>query len=293
MLAASLIPTEVSGVGVLNAAFEAVVDGLRSSVLGFARPEDPQAFHVPPVISRALLERLGYVDAFPNLLGTLHTFVGDNRRWRAVQAARLADGAPWHSDQTISDVVALPATCYHLYPLVASQTLAQAVTMTAEASCYRHEGSSELGRLRSFRMREIVRIGGPDDVPAWRDEWLARARTWFEGLGLTVSVEVATDPFFGDAARMMAPPQRQEELKWELKADLGTGRAQAIASANYHKDHFGGLFGIQTDGDVAHTACAAFGLERIVLALIAVHGAAPERWPASVRGALGFGGADR
>ncbi|MEO3777816.1 aminoacyl--tRNA ligase-related protein [Micromonospora sp. B11E3] len=290
MPAASLIPTEVSGVGVLNSAFEAVVDALRSSLLGFAEPEDTQAFHVPPVISRALLERLGYVDAFPNLLGTLHTFVGDNRRWRAIQAARLADGAPWHSEQTISDVVALPATCYHLYPLVADQTLAQPVTMTAEASCYRHEGSSELGRLRSFRMREIVRIGGPDGVPAWRDEWLARARTWFDGLGLKVSVETATDPFFGDAARMMAPRQRQEELKWELRADLGTGQAQAIASANYHKDHFGGLFDIRMDGGVAHTACAAFGLERIVLALIAAHGESPARWPASVRGSLALGG---
>lgn len=265
------------------------MDGLRSSLLRFAEPEDAMAFHVPPVISRALLERLGYVDAFPHLLGTLHTFVGDSRRWREIQAARLADGVSWHSEQTISDVVALPATCYHLYPLVAGRVLEQSVTMTAEASCYRHEASSELGRLRSFRMREIVRIGGPVDVPAWRDEWLAQARTWFDGLGLTVSVEAATDPFFGDAARMMASPQRQEELKWELRADLGTGQAQAIASANYHKDHFGGLFGIRAGDGVAHTACAAFGLERIVLALIAAHGDSPERWPASVRSLLALG----
>jgi seryl-tRNA synthetase len=280
---AAVIPTEVSGVGVLNSAFEAIVDGLRSSLSRFAETEDAAAYRVPPVISRALLERLGYMDAFPHLLGTLHTFTGDGRRWREIQAACLANDASRYSEQTISDVVALPATCYHLYPLVAEQVLTRAMTMTAEASCYRHEASSELGRLRSFRMREIVRIGGPSDVPVWRDEWLARARTWLEELGLKISVEAATDPFFGDAARMMAPSQRQEELKWELRADLGAGQAQAIASANYHKDHFGGLFGIRVGDDVAHTACSAFGLERIALALIAAHGDSPREWPASVR----------
>lgn len=288
-LVATLIPTEISGVGMLNGAFEAIIDGLRSSLLRFAEPDGAMAFHVPPVISRALLERLGYVDAFPHLLGTLHSFGGDRRRWREIQAARLADGTPWHTDQEISDVVALPATCYHLYPLVAGQALAQSATLTAEASCYRHEATSELGRLRSFRMREIVRVGSPADVSAWRDTWLARARTWFGQLGLTVSVEAATDPFFGDAARMMAPPQRQEQLKWELRADLGAGADQAIASANYHKDHFGSLFDIRSGTDLAHTACAAFGLERIVLALIAAHGASLERWPASVRRALTLG----
>jgi hypothetical protein len=58
---------------------------------------------------------------------------------------------------------------------------------------------------------------------------------------------------------------------------------QAIASANYHKEHFGEVFEFTAGGAVGHTACTAFGLERIALALIAVHGPAPERWPAGAR----------
>ena len=55
-------------------------------------------------------------------------------------------------------------------------------------------------------------------------------------------------------------------------------------SFNYHQDHFGQLFGIKTSrGEVAQTACAAFGMERIALALFKTHGLVPVEWPATVR----------
>ena len=37
------------------------------------------------------------------------------------------------------------------------------------------------------------------------------------------------------------------------------------------------------DGEVAHTACVGFGMERIALALFRTHGLDPERWPRRVR----------
>jgi hypothetical protein len=58
-------------------------------------------------------------------------------------------------------------------------------------------------------------------------------------------------------------------------------------SFNYHQGHFGEIWGIETaTGGVAHTACVAFGMDRLALALFATHGIAVETWPRSAREAL-------
>jgi seryl-tRNA synthetase len=55
-------------------------------------------------------------------------------------------------------------------------------------------------------------------------------------------------------------------------------------SFNYHQDHFGTIWGLQTDArEVAHTACVAFGIDRLGLALFATHGLDLHKWPASTR----------
>jgi seryl-tRNA synthetase len=58
-------------------------------------------------------------------------------------------------------------------------------------------------------------------------------------------------------------------------------------SFNYHQDHFGTTWGLHTDArQVAHTACVAFGLDRLGLALFATHGLDLQKWPASARETL-------
>lgn len=283
---ARLINTEVPGVSVGNAVFESIVTGLRDSLLRLAAPQRAQALGVPPVVSRGLLERFGYIDGFPNLVGTVHSFTGSGADWNRLQETRARTGAAWYQEQQISEVALLPATCHHVYPLFENVELPDPVVLTAEAHCYRHEGTHELGRLRSFRMREFVRIAGPDDCTRWRDDWMEQQRAWLTALGLDVSVEPASDPFFGSAARLMKATQREQELKFEMRVPVGEGLVQAVASCNYHKEHFGEPFGIRVAGEPAHSACAAFGLERIVLALIAAHGEIPGEWPQQVRSEL-------
>ena len=39
-------------------------------------------------------------------------------------------------------------------------------------------------------------------------------------------------------------------------------------------------------GEVLHTGCVAFGMDRLAVALFATHGAKISGWPASVREAL-------
>jgi seryl-tRNA synthetase len=60
-------------------------------------------------------------------------------------------------------------------------------------------------------------------------------------------------------------------------------------SFNYHKEHFGEVWEIKTaTGEVAHTSCVAFGMDRLAVALFCIHGVNPEKWPAAVRRTLGF-----
>ena len=61
----------------------------------------------------------------------------------------------------------------------------------------------------------------------------------------------------------------------------------ACLSFNYHQDHFGKVWNIaRHDGEVAHTACVGFGLERITLALFRHYGFNAAAWPVFVRKAL-------
>ncbi|EQD59358.1 hypothetical protein B1A_10472 [mine drainage metagenome] len=54
-----------------------------------------------------------------------------------------------------------------------------------------------------------------------------------------------------------------------------------------HPDHFGLVWNLRrADGEVAHTGCVAFGMDRLAVAMFCVHGLEPVRWPESARRAL-------
>jgi seryl-tRNA synthetase len=142
-------------------------------------------------------------------------------------------------------------------------------------------------RLQSFRMREQIRVGRPDDVLDWRGRWLERAPQLLTDLGLEVRADVANDPFFGRAGRLMALGQREQQLKIEFLIPVfGDDNPTACASVNYHQEHFGHLWGIEVAGAEAHSSCVGFGLERCTVAMFARHGLDVDAWPASVKAVL-------
>ena len=95
---------------------------------------------------------------------------------------------------------------------------------------------------------------------------MRRAQTYLTRLDLSATLEVATDPFH-TADRGKLALQRLRALKYELRMPLA-GATIAVASFNYHEDHFGRAFGIALpDGFPAHTTCVAFGIERWELAV--------------------------
>src|SRR2546429_6151535 len=156
------------------------------------------------------------------------------------------------------------------------------------ADCFRREPSRSLDRLQSFRMREFVRIGPPEEVLAFRQQWMERAQALAAQLELPCRLEAASAPFFGRVGQVMAVSQLQQSLKFELLIPYHAGaKPTACMSFNYHRDQFGVIWGLKdAAGATAHTGCVAFGMDRLAVALFCVHGLELARWPGSVRAAL-------
>ena len=133
-----------------------------------------------------------------------------------------------------------------------------------------------------------MRVGSSEQAIEFRETWMKRGQEIMKLLQLPCHVEVANDPFFGRAGKIMGSSQREQELKFELLVPINSGASPtACMSFNYHMDNFGKAWNIrQADGSPAYTACVGFGLERIALALFRHHGLETEHWPADVRKVL-------
>lgn len=252
-----------------------------------AASDGAEQLRFPPVLPRRYFERSGYLKSFPHLAGSIFAFHGDEAAAAAQHEAATCH-EDWSGFQSQTDLVLVPAACYPVYPAVAARgpVPAGGVTMDAGGSyVFRREPSSDPARLQMFHQREMVRIGSSAAVAAWRDGWRERALALLGGLGLDARPEIASDPFFGRAGRMLARSQRQQELKWELALPIAGPEPTAVASFNYHGDHFALAFGLEPadGGEPVHTACLGFGLERITLALLVAHGLDPATWPDEVR----------
>jgi seryl-tRNA synthetase len=281
-----LIPSGTAGVFGAGAVFEKVRLGVDAAAGALTVPDEPERLRFPPVLPRRHLEMSGYLRSFPHLLGSVFAFEGDEGD-AAEQEARASRHEEWSGFQQMTDLVLAPAACYPVYPAIAARGPLAPGGVTVEtggAHVFRNEPSDDPARLQSFHMHEHVRIAEPEAVVAWREQWCFRAFEFLTGLELDVRLQPASDPFFGRSGRMLASSQRQQELKLEIVAAISDRSPTAIASLNYHQDHFASRFGLVTsEGTVAHTACVGFGEERIVLALLRMHGFDPETWPSKVR----------
>jgi hypothetical protein len=298
----------VDGVFARTAVFEQVVDGLNVLISRHRAPQT-EVLRFPPVMSRAHVQKSGYLGSFPNLLGAVCCLHGSESEVRGAVEGDKANGE-WVGALDATDLVLTPAACYPLYPLVAKRgRVPQAGLLFDVASdCFRHEPSAQIDRFQTFRMREFVRIGTPEQVVAFREEWMTRAPEIADLLGLSYKTEAASDPFFGRAGKLMAINQVEQSLKFELLIPVRSAQQPtACMSFNYHRDHFGKTWDIKTwdiktwdiktwdiktadpqsdAGALAHTGCVAFGIDRLTLALFAAHGLDLRTWPATARDAL-------
>jgi seryl-tRNA synthetase len=282
-----LIDSGVHGVYGRGEDFERVRWAFDALVTDAGQGDAPERLVFPPVIPRRQLEEIGYLKSFPHLAGSIFSFEGDEEQ-AAEQEERASRHEDWSEHQGMTDLVLTPAACYPVYPAVAARGKLSPGGITVDAGgsyVFRHEPSGDPARLQMFHQREIVRIGEPETVAEWRDAWRDRAVELLRSVGLDARFDVATDPFFGRSGRLLARSQRAQELKFEILVPIAGEEPTAVASFNYHQDHFSSTYGIEMEGaeSTAHTACLGFGLERITLALLREHGLDVDGWPAAVR----------
>jgi seryl-tRNA synthetase len=290
-----LVDTGENGIYGRNHVYEDIVDRVTDVITCVGADQHPEVLRFPPAVPRKDFEDSEYMKNLPQLAGTIHAFCGNEAGHRRLLQAlddALADPGDersdaWLDQQKPTRTVLTPAACYPVYPVIARRGPLPVGGSTVDvlSYCFRHEPSIDPTRMQMFRMREFVRIARPHEVLAFRNEWMQRGRAMARLLGLPAGIDVANDPFFGRGGKIVADSQRVQELKFELLIPVvDRERKTACMSFNYHVDHFGKIWKLRcADGSVAHTACAAFGMERIALALLQQHGFDVNAWPDDVR----------
>ncbi len=284
-----LIDTGVDGLYGRSGQFEDVISAFERLIDKFSGADGAEAIRFPPGMNRAFFETSGYMKSFPQLAGTVHSFCGNELDHMSLLKC-MEVGDDWTKDQQATDIVLTPAACYPLYPTVAKRGAIpeDGALYDLQSYCFRHEPSKDPARQQLFRMREYVCMGSEKHVTDFRQSWMDRGVEMMKAVGLDVTIDVANDPFFGRAGKMLANNQRDQNLKFELLIPItSTAKPTACMSFNYHQDAFGTKWGLNfADGRVVHTACVGFGLERIALALFHTHGLDTKEWPESVRKTL-------
>lgn len=215
---------------------------------------------MPPLLPVARLAELDYYRNFPHQAMVVAPLQldGTDRNYQP-----SADGFVAESLEPAQ--LALPsAACYGIYLHLAGQQLAAPMRVTVLGRCFRREDHYEdLRRLLGFHMREVVAIGTREYVADHLREFTTRLQDFARELGLPLTRETATDPFYdrGGSRAVLAQlsPVKHEFLYQDL----------AIASTNIHRNFFGERCDITLadGGGPVFTGCIAFGLERWVSAL--------------------------
>ena len=140
-----LLPTLGDGVTGLGPQAEDVVQGIAAAARKIAGELSPETgtrrLRFPPVNGTRLLERTDYVASFPQLLGTISAFEGDNKAHRQLLAT-YEDKGDWSSQLTPAGHALVPAVCHPLYAyLEGSQVDGTVFELMGE--CYRHEPSPD------------------------------------------------------------------------------------------------------------------------------------------------------
>ena len=281
--------TGVEGVYGRTGQYEGVIEAL-GGMFSKHREARAEVLRFPPVTSRKLIEKLGYLKSFPNLLGCVCGLSGGEREVSA-SVDRFVAGEDWTQDLSASDLVLAPAACYAVYPIAAARPIPpEGAVFDVASDCFRREPSRDIDRFQSFRMREFVFIGNSAQAQAFRERWIERAQGIADKLELSYRVEAASDPFFGRGGVLLGRAQAEQQLKFELLVPVRSAdRPTACMSFNYHRDHFGQTLNMRdADGEIAHSGCVAFGMDRLAVALFATHGLSVDEWPSPVKDTLGL-----
>lgn len=249
----------------------------------------------PALMPSPVLARCNYFKYFPHTVSMVVHLVEDYDKIdefrRVNDHGTHLDVPDWSAFET-PQVCLNPAVCYHCYQAMEREKMtAEGRVVTAVGRCFRYESKNIVGldRAWDFTMREIIFVGTEAWVSAQRQKAMEAQLEQVKAWDLDAAFETANDPFFSAAYATKTYWQVRNDLKYEMRLNVepgadGAPRTIACASANLHENFFGKTFDITaSDGNPVFTGCAAWGLERLVLALFSQHGFEPARWPESLR----------
>ena len=164
--------------------FEDVVDGL-AALISRHREPGTEVLRFPPVMSRRHLEKSGYLKSFPHLLGCVCCLGGSEADVRR-PVERFEAGEDW-----TAALVAGRSRARRRPPAIRSIRSSRAAAKcrpkgfcsTSPATASAASRRSDLDRLQSFRMREYVCVGTPEQIHDFRERWMARAQELAEAAG--------------------------------------------------------------------------------------------------------------
>ena len=153
-----LVPTGTDGLYGRSAIYESIVAGVDQLAVEAAASEGALSYRFPPVMPRQVLERSGYLSSFPDLIGSVSTFTGDNDDHKTLLNV-AESGGEWTALLEAAGVSLCPAACHPLYPILTGSQPAGGTRYDVAGWCYRHEPSTDPFRMQAFRMHELVYLG--------------------------------------------------------------------------------------------------------------------------------------
>lgn len=263
-----------------------LIDIFESEFRALAQQFDAQPNQYPALIGADVMDRCRYLRSFPSSL----TFVSHLRE-DAVATQAFIDQAQLkggnlncdHGNLSAVECLLSPNICFHCYSRLQGKKLEAPLAVTATGKCFRYESKNLQGleRLWDFTMREVIFLGPMEHVLRERERSIELMLGLMKRWDLSGEIRTACDPFFTNDFAAMTSYQKAFDLKFELLLPLPyKNKTLAVGSFNYHQDFFGRSFEITHKAAPVHTACAGFGLERLLLAFLAQHGPDRHNWPA-------------
>lgn len=180
------------------------------------------------------------------------------------------------------------AACVPVYPLLKDAQISKDKPryFLVSGKCFRNEGANtcELSRLNEFFMKEFVCVGTLEQTM----QMIAKARElwheWIEKFDLNCTIETANDSFFASNYKKLKLFQLIGDSKQEFRVLVpSSGTYCAVSSSNVHRTHFTKPYNIKNEEAYCHSACFAFGLERLAYTLLAQKGVDSELWDEQTR----------
>src|ERR1700728_1501828 len=239
MAAGLLVDTGTDGIYGRSSVYEDIVAAVDRLATAAEELEGAVSYRFPPVMPNHVFERTGYLSSFPDLIGSVSTFTGDNADHKKLMDVAQS-GGDWTALLHTAGVSLCPAICHPLYPTLTGTLPEGGSHYGVSGWCFRHEPSVDPARMQAFRQHDLVYVGEPARAREHRDRWLQLGVEILGSLGLVVETVVANDAFFGRVGRILAENQRAEALKYEIVTPIHSAdHPTAIGSSKRPLDHLG------------------------------------------------------